>query len=98
MNFRQVCATQDLIYGGDKRELISYFTRPRFGNYETYFKWKKTKTKEARLILQSGIKIQFTNISESTAFLLQGRIHVYKKKKKGRALQNIGKKYICPRL
>ena len=34
------------------------------------------KTKEARLILQSGIYIYiFTNISEGTAFLLHGLSH-----------------------
>ena len=33
------------------------------------------RTKEARLILQSGIYISYTNISESTAFLLQSRTY-----------------------
>ena len=33
---------------------------------------RKYKTKEARLILQSGVYILFTDISEGTAFLLQG--------------------------
>ena len=35
------------------------------------YKWK-CWTKEARLILHSGINNSFTNISEGTAFLLQG--------------------------
>ena len=46
--------------------------------------WKgrcsRCKTKEARLILQSGIYTFFTNISEGTAFLLQGltyKIYIY---------------------
>ena len=36
---------------------------------------QKHRIKEARLILQSGIYIFVTNISQGTAFLLQGRTY-----------------------
>ena len=57
--------------------------------------------KETRLILLSGKYISFTNISEGTAFLLQGLnpIIVCKTlKKEGRAFRNIGKRNIYSRL
>ena len=48
------------------------------------------------MILQSGIYISFTNISEGTAFLLEGVTCLVCKslKKEGRAFQNIGKRNI----
>ena len=49
------------------------------------------------MVLQSGIYISFTNISEGTAFLLQGLTYndrVKTLKKEGRAFGNIGKRNI----
>ena len=51
------------------------------------------KTKEARPIFTVGNIYNFTNISEGTAFLLQG---LTCKKKEGRAFRNIGKIIYIP--
>ena len=59
------------------------------------------ETKEARLILLSGKYISFINISEGTAFHLQGLnlIIVCKTlEKQGRAFRNIVKRNISSRL